>query len=457
MSPKIIKLKPIKSPKINHVVIVSPTAHKKINQMKIVKVGKIKNKITTNNTHVLNILHKENPSTHVRSKQINNQILKIMDQKRGNRKVMISQIENSKINNIKQPLDPSINIIVNKQCNPNAKVYLQFLYLKKVFIRTIMYNDNPNINYVVVMPKRYYDSVYCNKGYVKYYLISNDELKAVSQLTSILNNLKVSKVFLTCNFEQYDISLFRKFGIKNICAIPHGIFSHGLNYTHALRKWDRSITYYASDLYMHKTLKNNKFNIIPIAGIPQLDYILRNKTFIIQNKANLKKQYNIKGHCALIINGSTNGKNTVHYRHIDTVMNKLIEQIRRIYPNSSVFVKSKLPIVYKKASTTKVIDINSDDLIYNYLGCDLIIVIEGGTSHIEALLANKNTILLQNYNTDHIFDIDNKYGLLISRNDAELIRHINAIKNNKVNTNIPAFMKSIFGSNIIETCKIILV
>jgi len=47
--------------------------------------------------------------------------------------------------------------------------------------------------------------------------------------------------------------------------------------------------------------------------------------------------------------------------------------------------------------------------------------------------------------------------LLISRNDAELIRHINAIKNNKVNTNIPAFMKSIFGSNIIETCKIILV
>jgi len=413
------------------------------------------NKITINNTHVLNILHQENPSTHVRSKQIRNQILNIMEQKLENRKVILSQIEKSGIN-INQPLDPSISIIINEQCNPDAKVYLQFLYLKKVFIRTIMYNDDPNIDYVVVMPKRYYDPVYCNKGYVKYYLISNNELKVVSQLTNILNNLKVSKVLLTCNFEQHDINLFTKFGIKNICAIPHGIFAYGLNYTHALRNWDRSITYYASDLYMRSTLKDNKINIIPIAGIPQFDYILRNKTFIIQNKVNLKKQYNIEGHCALIINGSTNGKNTVHYRHIDTVMNKVIGQIREIYSDSFVFVKSKIPIVYE-ASTDKVVDINPDDLIYNYLGCDLIIVIEGGTSHIEALLANKNTILLQNYNTDHIFDIDNKYGLLISRNDAELIEQINTIKNNKVNTNISAFIKSIFGSDITETCKIILV
>ena len=72
--------------------------------------------------------------------------------------------------NINQPLDPSISIIINEQCNPDAKVYLQFLYLKKVFIRTIMYNDDPNIDYVVVMPKRYYDPVYCNKGYVKNYI-----------------------------------------------------------------------------------------------------------------------------------------------------------------------------------------------------------------------------------------------------------------------------------------------
>ena len=339
--------------------------------------------------------------------------------------------------------------IVIKKCKPDAKTYIHFLYYRSTFIRTIMFNDNPDINYVVVMPKKFYDPIYCNKGYITYYLITENINQQMLTLGYIIKDMDISKVILSCSFEKQDVDFFRRFGIEKIIAMPHGIFIKNYDYDHALAHWNREILYYVGDVEMRNILGRLKFNIKHYPGIPQLDYLLHRKEYIYKYKDEIKKKYNIEGHITYIINGSTNFKGTKYYKDIHNYISCLANNLMKVFKNTTILLKNKITINYTKEKP-KVIQVPISELIYNYLGCDLIIVIEGGTSYIESLLVNPNTILYQNGNIKNLFDVNNDYNLLICKNDIEFIECLRTIQKFEVKSDIDSYMKYMFGDKIKE-------
>src|SRR3989338_8766828 len=421
-------------------------------KLKLAIVPAIAKQTSTNQTPITNIRNNAIILTEFRTSYIQSakQMLKITRPRKPLK---------GKVNNLllKQPQMKIINtdghfvvkdgavtykIATQRICDKGAKTIVHPIHFQRAFMRTILYNDNPKINYIVIMPKMYYEECYCAKGYVKYYLIDTSVCDFYRSLKQLLQQLKPSKVILSCNFTRSFTELIRTFGTSNIIGVPHCIFVRGLVYKN-IGGWDARIPYYTSDTHMHKTLTAYANKTHKVYGIPQFDYILRNNKYINDFQNNLKKRFKTNN-TTLIINGSTHAPNSKHYKYMNIYISNIIREIRTVFKDTYVFIKNKVFAEYNHTEP-KVLNLKPLELTYNYLGCDLIIVIEGGTSFIEALMMTPNVILYQNINEDNRYNIVNKYNLLISKTASEFKQHLKTIAGKKVKTDITKYIQFEFG------------
>lgn len=245
---------------------------------------------------------------------------------------------------------------------------------------------------------------------------------------------------------------------KKIYYIHHGI-SILSDYNKILNTWSKNIYFFLCDIRTFDFVKNNLTNkIFKINGLPQFDYILKNKQLIIKNKINIYKKLNIRKDkkTILIVGGSK--RNTEN--DID-----LINLIKNILCDYHIILKNKIPVRSIDIDRYNIPNfslLDHNEIIYDYFCCDIIIVIEGGTTFIESLLINPKTVLYQinDYTNDQEdnYRIYN-YNLLIIKEKKKLKNIlINLDRNNikkKYLTKINDYIKFIIGDNIEKVSEII--
>lgn len=301
-------------------------------------------------------------------------------------------------------------------------VYLQ--YIDTLDVDIIKYKNLTDLNNIK------------NFQYI-FYTNLNDSYK-------IINYLNPKSIILSINPQNiYIKTLFSKIICRNIFYIHHGIFDNTFKYENLKKNWSPNIKYIVGDIYAYSILKKHNKKVYKINGLPQFECLLTNN---IYNKNDICKKYNLDfdKKLVLIINGTS-----CHINYVN-VIKKLSNIINEIYPNSIIFLKNKRTQSdkdYKNLKIKNLILIDSNTMIYNYLNSDINIIIDGGTSFMESLLVNKNTILYPISNK-----ITNNFNLMISKNDKGIKNYLENIKKTKYDINydndVQKYIKNIIGNNI---------
>lgn len=166
------------------------------------------------------------------------------------------------------------------------------------------------------------------------------------------------------------ISRELNFPLSKMWYLHHGLIHiHSNTTTH--RHWSRDINYVVSCNFGYKFLQSLGMTVHKICGIPQFE--------LLENCV-------AKPKTVLIVNGSSQQKFYDSTKHIFEISKK----IKTVYPDFQILLKNKID---RKMSQQNFGSIKFVDEIYPHLKSEIVIIVEGGTSHVEALMVNKRTIL----------------------------------------------------------------
>ena len=293
---------------------------------------------------------------------------------------------------------------------------VQYLHNSKVkhFCRTLLQSNN--INYYIVIDISYKHNLE-NGNYNNIYYYKNDK-----ESYNIINKIDPEIVILTISPKNTLINQLRKnISCKKIVYIHHGVLHDRSNIEYIKKTWDKNIQYMVCDLFTEMLLKNNVTeNVIKLDGLPQFDRILLNN---ISSRDDILQKYklskNIRLICIIVGNYITNDQ-------IDSILMAIFDNLKNIH----IFIKYKTDVARKNfiKRNSNITFINSNSLIYDYLKCDINIILNSCTTLLESLLIENYTIY---YNTGHK---DNNYILSVYSID-ELISCLEKINKNIIDNN----------------------
>lgn len=350
-----------------------------------------------------------------------------------------------------------------------------FIKYIKLILRTILNEIPDNFQYICILSKHYMDIKQDGITFIENDI--NEELKKknidnilknekkifiyfenITFVYKIINLISPNAIITTINPYKKSINLLLNNIDKNqnydnkIYYIQHGLFNNA-SYDRISRLWSEKIKYIVCDKHCYEIVKNKiTKNIFKINGLPQFDRFIGKKKTIEFNREKIYEKLKIPKNKKIIfiIGSSYNYKEKTN----DIILN-IISILDNILNDYYILIKDKTKINYqnleKKIKKNSLIILNNNELIYDYLTANIIIVIEGGTSYIESLLMNPKVILYQKYNKSSFFDIDNDE-LFIAKNDEKMKEMIKFLDTNNVSDKyldcIEQYLHSIIGENI---------
>lgn len=334
------------------------------------------------------------------------------------------------------PLFLRTNLILTPEMAKKVKYYV---FLHQDLKDMIMY-QSPYIEY------RYFDVPYDKAGNI---INVVHICQAISQ-----TGIPVDALYLTMYYEATPDAvklINQNLNIKKIFFLDHAVRFGPFKEKFSIAS---SVQIIAGSKFNYTYLQSkNDIPLLKINGIPQFDYILDNLDEIKTTKR--QKMINRFGiptnkKLVLVIGWSIVNIHVDHY---------LLELLAKKFPNHHFILKPKdLKYIRDESTILDIPDnvsyLESTDFIYDFLGCDINIVVRGGISFLESLLINPNSILYQTYNLDDTFDYQGYHTLNIARSDSQIISQIqNMINNNyqvdnKYLSEVKQYTRDILGGDI---------
>lgn len=206
---------------------------------------------------------------------------------------------------------------------------------------------------------------------------------------------------------------------RQIWYVHHGLI-HNVD-TVKFDKWSRHINYVVSCKQGFRLLSTFLLHVYKINGLPQFDL--------------LQKPPIPRPRTILLVNGSNDSfyKSTAHIEEV-------VRYLKLEFPKYNVLIKNKR---YKSDKVRELfceLDcIPENETLYDYLGVESIIVLEGGTAYFECLVANPRTILCG----PELLGTDLPRGLLVVDNNIDLM---NICGNAVPQIYIDRYIESVIGA-----------
>jgi len=247
---------------------------------------------------------------------------------------------------------------------------------------------------------------------------------------------KIDIIILSLDFSNW-LPCITEFPRNKIYYITHGIvpFFYDAQWYNCVKNWTNKQIKLLVFCKTHYSLlkKHDPNNVYKIGTIPQIENLIMTK--------------NIKESSILIVGGRS--KLNQQNRGTNLIIN-ILQSCNNLFSNMQIYVKP-LEQNISFHNLSKNINILNDNLpMYDYFNSEIIIIIDGGTSYLEALLANAKVILyIPNFtkqdiqtlklNNVHQWYIEELYqfqkfpsdqfpNLLVAHDFPTLIKHINTIK-----------------------------
>lgn len=251
--------------------------------------------------------------------------------------------------------------------------------------RTIMKNsNNQNYNFYLFIQnnmRNIYQKNYLNNDKNVYFFKNNNELEIL-----LLRN-SIDYIVLSIDFEHW-YNCIKNFDQNKIYYVGHGIIPHYFNeelLTPIYKNWiNTKINLCICCKKQYEIISKYKNNVYKIGTLPQFENLIVNK------------KYNIKDNILIV------GGNSIIARQSsisDLLLNECLFSIYSNFHSKEIILK--LPRGKKTFTTNNKINNNNklkilsdNDFLYNFYDSNLIIIFEGGTAYLEALLTNSKVILI---------------------------------------------------------------
>ena len=279
--------------------------------------------------------------------------------------------------------------------------------------------------------------------YTQNYLNNNNNVKIFNsndKLAQLLKQFKIKYIILSLDFERW-YPCISNFNPNNIYYIGHGIIDSHFSESLLIpiyKNWiNTKINLLLCSQKQYQIISKFKKNTYKIGSLPQFENLVLTKIH--------KNQNNI-----LIIGGNSIISRDSNFSN--KIINDIISSTYKIYKDKSIILKPPRYMKNPKLVSIPNLEIipDKDRLLYDFFDSEIIIVAEGGTSYIEALLSNSKVILVLlevDWNTLNVpinqnpfyykemvefqkFPDDKFPNLLVARNISTLQKYLNTIKSN---------------------------
>jgi len=277
---------------------------------------------------------------------------------------------------------------------------------------------------------------------------ANDE-----HLSLILKELGINYIVLSIDLAHW-FDCIHNFNPDNIYYIGHGIINHYFDESWLTVQYKNWIKLKINLLFCCKTqfkiISKYKKNTYKIGTLPQFENLVKPKAFD-------------KNSSVLVVGGNSLPARQSNYSY--EMINYTLSVVSSFYNNNKIFLKpprgmkSHDPLISRIPNLTVVDERNC--LIYDYLNSHVVIVMEGGTVYLEALLSNSKVILvlfpidwdilLLPEGTDpfyrkeikefYNFPKDKYPNLLVSQNASDLHNYLQLTKNHHEYFNSEQYVK----------------
>ena len=275
-----------------------------------------------------------------------------------------------------------------------------------------------------------YENNYLN-NYNVLFFNNNNELQI------LLQKCYINYIILSIDMEHW-FDCINNFNPNKIYYIGHGIINYYFNetlLTPIYKNWiNAKINLVICCKKQFEIISKYKKNIYKIGTLPQFENLVIPK---IDNKNN----------SILIIGGNSIIARESNFANL--IINNILNIVKRTYEDQRIFFK--MPRHMKNLMINKISNlsiINDYQLVYDFFNSEIIIVFEGGTAYLEALLSNSKVILIL-YSIDwdklvvpttanpfyykemkefYNFPIDKYPNLLVAQNNNDLNNHLQLIK-----------------------------
>ena len=243
--------------------------------------------------------------------------------------------------------------------------------------RTIMKNfTNEKYNFLLFIDngmRNIYTSNYL--GNKNCYVFSNN-----NELNNLLNQFKIDYIILSIDFTKW-FNCILTFPRNKIYYIGHGISIHYYDYEFIgnLKGWiDTKINILTLCNIQYNKLSKYMKNVYKIGTLPQIENLVMSKL--------------VKKDKILLIGG----RSKIHQRNNgQQVIYDILNISNIIFPKFNIYFKPLQQNINVNITKISNVYISSEhkSLIYDHFDSEIIIIIEGGTAYLEALLSESNVIL----------------------------------------------------------------
>lgn len=273
--------------------------------------------------------------------------------------------------------------------------------------------------------------------------INND----IYELSEIIDSFDPKSIVLTMKpHKLITDQIFKEYKSK-IVYLHHGLI-HNFDFIPEWigASWDPEIRYFvANEMAITALNAAGIKKITNVKGLPQFDYIIKNKVNLQNNKLNFKQKYNLQNEKIILIINGTHG----HGSDINSTAPIIEHLLANTGIKYKLIIKNK--IKNELPNTDIRINLGGHHLIYDYFFADVIIVVEGGTSIVECLFDQPHKTILYQCHQEKEYQLeDMKY--CIARDKEQLRQHL-ITRLNKFNVN-PAIkeayehVEKVIGSRI---------
>ncbi len=252
----------------------------------------------------------------------------------------------------------------------------------------------------MLLPHKYYDIIYLVNESARNQVESNLVLSRLSpqirfikngEFHSTIKELNPCAIIISHSPSKKVIRQY-KYCFDRLYYLPHGLQPNLHFIVPIIRKsWNTTIRYFLSGVESQHTLNicgHNDKNIVLVNGLAQIDYIMENKQYLPQLEIDFRKAHNLTTNTKIIVlvNGSSKNRNKAS--NVDIV----VDALDALGIDYFLIVKSKAKAL--RYPHDKVISLSARKFLYDYFFCDLLIVVEGGTSMLECFYAKPNATII---------------------------------------------------------------
>ena len=303
--------------------------------------------------------------------------------------------------------------------------------------RTIMKNfSNKKFSFYLFIQSNMqsiYDKAYLNNINNVAFFSNNNELRV------LLQKYNINYIILSIDLEHW-FDCLNNFNPNKIYYIGHGVTPHyfkTVEWPSIFKNWiNNKINLCICCKTQFEILSKYKKNIYKIGTLPQFENLVIPK---IDNKNS----------SILVIGGNSIVARESNFSNL--IANNILATVRKNYEDQRIFFK--MPRAMRNSNINKIRNltvINDNQLVYDFFNSEIIIVFEGGTAYLEALLSNSKVILVL-YSIDwnklivpttahpyyykemtefYNFPTDKYPNLLVANNEKMIDLHLQLIKNN---------------------------